>query len=92
MPFIAAEMSVVAAAFKSVGVNSGASRLRLMSCVFFAVSVVVTVSPLSTGVLVSQSTRDGSDSAPPDGIVSSYHVQGMRTTGGSGKLNVRWSA
>src|ERR1700676_2371608 len=41
MPFIAAAISLVATAFKSVGVNSGASRLRLRSCVFFAVSVVM---------------------------------------------------
>jgi hypothetical protein len=41
MPFIAAVMFFVATNFKSVGVASGASRLRARSWAFFGVSVVV---------------------------------------------------
>jgi hypothetical protein len=44
MPFIAAAMSRVAAAFKSVGVDIGDARLLTRSCVFFSVNVVVMAS------------------------------------------------
>jgi hypothetical protein len=48
-------MFFVATAFKSVGVRSGASRLRERSCVFFGVSVVVMTSSSASDELSRQS-------------------------------------